>query len=155
MRVVLHHNHKPSYKLSGLSSNSLEILELDINLEDSMSESDFWVLPAFSTLILRSNSGEMKDKLTEVYFTCLPALTTLWLLNLNFESVSLSLPGLTTLQLFICTLPKNVWNLPALESLTLNDVVFPKNIGELFAALVGLRNLRLTFFHILSSIDEP
>ncbi|XP_017255629.1 putative F-box/FBD/LRR-repeat protein At4g03220 [Daucus carota subsp. sativus] len=141
-------DHKP-YKLSNFNSDSIQKLELEIKPEDSLLESDCWDLPVLSTLRLKSltYSYYISDnrfyKLEKQYLTCLPALRDLSLEKWDLHSL-FSFIDLTTLILRRCKLPK-VWNLPALTSLTLDDVKFPENMKDLFAALVNLRNLKLTY----------
>ncbi|KAL8099199.1 hypothetical protein AgCh_031752 [Apium graveolens] len=149
LNVQFRSDHKP-FMLSNFNSGTIKELELQMKPEDSMSESDCWDLPALSTLRLIRLTNYFyyrfqADKLSEIYLTCLPALTNLLLESWDLRSFAFSLPELTTLVLRKCELPTNVWNLPALKILTLDDILFPKNMKDLFTALVNLKNLKLIY----------
>ncbi|XP_074332203.1 uncharacterized protein LOC141669480 isoform X2 [Apium graveolens] len=139
--------HKP-YKLSTFSSNFLKKLTLGMQLEQSISESDFWVLPALTTLQLDyTYTYGVNYKLHESWLTSLPALRTLTLYFWDLSETSFSLPNLTTLHLDYCKLPRKAWNLPALLTLHLGTWKFsfdmPKKMSDLFFTLVNLQSLTL------------
>lgn len=161
--IRLSYQHKP-FKLSTFSSCKLKKLKLQLEFD---SESDFWDLPALTSLCLKLPILNYHQMLSDSCFTCLPALRTLCLHQWDFSksTISFSLPHLTTLRLFWCTLPQRFWNFPALLSLDLYDVTFPVNIGSIFSTLVNLQNLTLSLSErsmrrylrsrILSSVTEP
>ncbi|XP_017216179.1 FBD-associated F-box protein At4g10400-like isoform X1 [Daucus carota subsp. sativus] len=139
-------DHIP-FKLSTFSSVSLNKLTLKVSLETCELQSDFWDLPALTTLRLkyvRSYEDKQRNSwLKDSLFTCLPALTTLCLEGWDLSgSSSFSLPALTTLRLCHCMLPK-VWDLPALLSLQLDNIYVSAKVSDIISALVNLKNLTL------------
>ncbi|KAK1361495.1 hypothetical protein POM88_045969 [Heracleum sosnowskyi] len=135
--------------LSMFRSNSLKELKLTMEFESiKVMESDCWRLLYLTTLRLKCTStfcyydygGE--PTIPESCLICLPALTTLGLVNFILPK-SFNLPNLETLCLESCTLPQNVWNLPALLTLELTHVDFPENASDYFLALASLQNLAI------------
>lgn len=77
LKVYFREKHKP-YKLSNFNSNSIQKLEMRMELDDSLLELKCWDLPALTTLCLRGYLINSRlDKLPEISVTCLPALRTL------------------------------------------------------------------------------
>ncbi|XP_063936142.1 putative FBD-associated F-box protein At5g53640 [Daucus carota subsp. sativus] len=155
LNVHFREKHKP-YKLSNFNCDCIEKLEMRMELDDSLRESDCWDLPALASLRLRGYlvSGRL-DKLPEMCVTCLPALRSLNLEEWNLERFSFSLPNLTNFRLWCCRLPQTIWDFPVLKSLELCSVEFPENMSDIFAALVSLQNLTIYFYgsHALSAKD--
>ena len=144
--------HKP-YNLSNFTSSSIKKLKVRMNFERIVSESDCWDLPALTSLHLRGLFWAYEpETLPEICITCLPALRSLCLEDWDFKdlvngrsSVSFDWPALTSFSLIKCKLPTKVWNMPYVKSLELHKVTFPENMNDIFAALVSLQSLILSF----------